>query len=476
VLFAFGLRRGLPPAGPRRLLARVAVTAAAVAATLAANVAILRHDVHFDVTPARSFTPSSETLRVVQGLTADVGVTYFYEKQNPGAQAAKTIVEALGRTSPLLRVRTIDADQHPALASHLGVRAYNVAVIESDGRRLLVSTTEDRDIALGILRVTRQTVKTICFAVGHGQYDIDTLEARGDFREAATEEQGIEGAPAWVEDRGLGRLRRALDGLGFASRKVTLATVGQVPEECALLVEAKPRTLATAQETDVLRDYLAAGGAALLLYDVESPVEPRLAALLESIGLRFGEGVVVDPLDHYFTDEQTVAVARYAEHPITRGIALSVYAGARPVEIFPADGVRATALFSSSVESYLRPLVGATPARAEPRRGPRALAAAAEGLVPGVALGSPFRVVAVGDADFASNTFFASMSNGDVATAMIAWLVREEPGPMVKPPVDAQRRLTLTAAQVRAIFALTAVVLPALVIGTGSLVWWRRRR
>src|SRR5260370_40970971 len=45
-----------------------------------------------------------------------------------------------------------------------------------------------------------------------------------------------------MEQHGVGRLRRALESLGFATRKVTPATAGRVPAECAALVEASPRT------------------------------------------------------------------------------------------------------------------------------------------------------------------------------------------------------------------------------------------
>ena len=41
----------------------------------------------------------------------------------------------------------------------------------------------------------------------------------------------------------------------------------------------------------------------------------------------------------------------------------------------------------------------------------------------------PFRVVVVGDADFASNSFFPYMANSDLVLSMVRWLVREERSP-----------------------------------------------
>jgi len=50
------------------------------------------------------------------------------------------------------------------------------AMLEADGRRVQVMGTDEGQIALGIQRVLRQRLITICFIEGHNEYPIDNFE------------------------------------------------------------------------------------------------------------------------------------------------------------------------------------------------------------------------------------------------------------------------------------------------------------
>ena len=470
LLLAAGLRVPAPPAGPRRIAQRTILTASALAAVLAANVALYKHDEHLDFTRERAFTPAPETLRIVSGLQQDVELVYFYQKQNPAGRAAKTMVEIIGKLNPRLRVQTVDPDQNPALASRFGVRMYNAALLRSGSERIEVVTTDDREIALAILRLLRSDRRPVCFSAGHGQYDIDNFEFHTHFEGQHGHSHDVQGmAVVQMEQHGLGRLRRALEKLGHLARKVTLPVEGAVPDECAVFVEANPRTRHGPPEVAALARYLARGGNLLMLVEPDLPMDGPLASLLARAGVRIGEGVIADPKSHYYTDEQMVAVTVYANHPAAIGLALSFFPGARPLEAVAAPGVQSMALVSSSSES--RVIVN----RATSAPGARALAVVAEGRLEGRSDARPFRLAVVGDADFASNSFFPYLSNADLVLGMLSWLRGEERGPAMKPPVEVLPTVALTNRQMQAIFAICVLLLPGLVALAGGIVWWRRR-
>src|SRR5205085_10053492 len=82
-------------------------------------------------------------------------------------------------------------------------------------------------------------------------------------------------------------------------------------------------------------------------------LEPKLAAVLAETGIAVRDGIVVDPIAHYFTDEQMIAVTAYGTHPITRGLALSFYPGARPLEAVAANGAQTATLVATSAQAYV---------------------------------------------------------------------------------------------------------------------------
>jgi len=474
VLLAAGLRLPVAIRPAQRLALRSATILGAVIAVFLANIALYRNDAHFDLTHERAFTPSEEARAIVRGLRQPVELFYFYQKQNEAARAAVTTLRLLERESANLLVTIVDIDQRPALANRLGVRIYNTAILLAGQRRAEVVTTDEREIALALLRLTRKPL-LVCFATGHGEYDIDNFEFHTHFEGTHSHSHDTQGmALVQMEQHGLGRMRRALEQIGLAVRKQALSAEGGVPSDCSALVQANPRTRFTPPESEALRRYLAGGGAYFLALEPDYPVDESLTAVLAKVGVGLEDGVIIDPLDHYYTDEQMLAVTRYGQHVLTRGLALSFYPAARPVRSLAAQGVRTTALLSSSARSYvaldrLRP----TAPTFDSGRGAKSFGLAAEGRLEGGT--ADFRVVVVGDADFVSNSFFPYLANADFALASLAWLLHEETAPTMKPPVEVLPLVTLTETQVRGIFILTVIVMPGLLALAGLLVWWRRR-
>ena len=489
LLFACALRLPLQTrlgALASRAYAGAVVVLIFAVATLA-NVALSLHDAHLDLTREEVYTPSQQAMEVVDRLDQPVQLTYFYQGQDPNARRAADIMEIMGRRNPLLQVRTVDPDRQPTLADNFGIKLYNAAVLEADGRRITVRSFDESEIAIGIQRVVRERVVTICFIEGHDEYPIDNFEFHTHFEGAAGHSHDqSDAAVILTTGHGFGRLRRALEGIGYDVRKITPAAEGAIPPDCAVTIDAGPRTTYLPGESSALERYLQQGGSLLLMYDLGFALEPRLEQLLETFGVRLPQAVVVDARSHYGTDPEMVAVTAYEPHPITRNVSFTFYPGVRPLALVPpAEGIQVAPLVSSSADSHSTPVAAVAERQPEPApvadqaappSQPQAqvLAAAIEGTLAGAG-SRPFRAIVIGDSDFASNSFLPYTANSDLALAMVRWLLRDEQAVRVASRIPAPALVLLTKGQMQGIFLVLVVLLPLSMIALGSLVWWRRR-
>lgn len=449
-----------------------------------ANVALHLNDTHIDVTRERVYTPSATAMAVVDEVRTPVGITYFYRSDDPVGQRARNILEVMGRRNPMLTVVTVDPDKQPELARREGVRLYNAAIIEAAGRRVLIQGTDEAEVAVGIQRVLRTRALTVCFLEGHGEFSMDGFEFHTHLEGVSDHSHG-EASSHVIETagHGVGRLRRVLEAQGYATRKLMLATTGEVPGDCTVVLVANPRTTFLPAESAALRSYLGGGGSALFMLDLGFAPETGLSKLLSDLGAQLEQQVVVDPLSHYHRDAEMVAVTGYDPHPITRTLSLTFFPGIRPLTLTkPSSGVEVTPILQSSRDSYTRPVAAAEVRTTEGASAvasqvadvrPRVLGIAAEGtLAPGT---RPFRAVVIGDGDFASNSFLPYMSNSDLLVAAVRWLAHEDKGTAVRTRIPVPPMILLTASQSRWIFIVIVILLPLTVIGIGGVVWWSRR-
>ena len=489
-LFALAVRLPLRGRGSRwtAWAANALIVCGALGATIAANVALYRHDLHFDATREGQNTPPQQLTDVVDELRSPLSLTYFYNAGDPNAIAVRDMIGIAARNHPLLAFRAVDLDKEPGLARDNGVHSYNTAVLQAGERRVLVeNVTDAARLGYAALRVLRQRDETVCFVTGHGE----TFRAMlGHYHFSHVETLRGHDTPGAddvlvAEPEQLDRLQLALKEIGFEMRPLVMATTSAVPADCTVVAEIGPGTALAAGEADLLADYLRGGGRLMMLIDPQFPLAADLQrSLLTPLGLSSEPAIIIDPLNHFRTDPDKIAVPYYPPHPITARLALTVFAQARPIHVGqPPAGVRGSVLAASSQDSYLRPPSAAGgitntaggPAAAEGEHGAQPLAVALEGVFPGALSDKHFRFVMTGTSKFATNEYFSYVSNGALAVAIMRWLAEDDASPNLAPRTYNLPEIVLTSAQMRDTFIALEILLPLGTALFGVAMWWRRR-
>lgn len=477
-----------------------------------------------DWTESQLYTLSDKTRNVLAGLDRDVEAVVLLA---PGDELAGPTREVLARYESASRrfsVRWLDPERNPLEAQRL-VEEYGLStasvVIASGERRRVIRSDElaefdfsgfqfdqapqiraykgEQLFTSALIELTEDRQPKVRFTTGHGEISLDEA---GGFRALAE---------LLRQDR-------------FEIEEWSLLGKAAVPADTDLLVIARPRNSFLRPEIEILDRYLGEGGRMLVLLDpvfgragAGELLETGLEAWLADWGVDVGNDIVIDPTRARTSQgSETMYVAEYGEHPITRALteagiaatfslARSVGVGATPdgynstvLARTSAEGWGETDITAAEVEPGEQDLLGPVPLGVvveeeviddeEPAGGTGggddldgveqeiATDAASLGL-PMPARRGPTRLVVFGDSDFASDQLLrASQANVVLLIDTLNWLAERESLLGIPPKKPERVRLSLTGGEMAWLYGLALLILPGLSVILGVVVWLRRRR
>ncbi len=447
-ILAFFRRRGTK-LGTNTLV----LTAAVLAILVLVNFLAARHGKRFDLTAEKLFSLSDQTVKIVSELNTDVQVLKFDKSDDAVLRDLVTEYKARSRH---ISYQFVDPQEKPELAKQYGVQRFGETIVVSGTHIERPESTDESDLTSSILKVTRNTVKTVCFVEGHGEKPLDSQEA-----------EGYAAAQAGLKSE------------NYQVKAVNLVTANQVPEDCSVLVEAGPTKALFPQEAAMIAKYLDGGGKVMLLLDPDT--DPQLDGILQAWNVTLGKDTVLDVSGFgrlMGTGPGVPLVVSYGAHPITKTFT-------RTMTIFPlARSVKSgeksqpdeqeTELLKTSAESWAETELRGGKAKfdeGKDTKGPISLGVAASKKVGE----KEARLVVIGDSDFASNRYFGAQGNGDLFSNSINWLAQDEALISIRPKSPTNRRVNLTQSQQNMFFWFSIVLLPGMAVAAGAIIWWKRR-
>lgn len=460
-----------------RLLVFITITGAVAGI---AQLAIERHDRHFDLTHNQAYTADAAALEVVQSLPEQVQIIYFGHDDDPAVARLRVILQDFARRQPLLSVEITDPDKNPLLARRHGVDFYNVAVVEAAGRRVLAQTTNEIDIALAIQKARGEIQTTLCFTTGHGEAEINNeefhthVESLGGGEHAGHHHGHAHIPVVKTTAHGIGRLRRSLDALGYVSRTINLTTEGAQLSGCDVVSVTQPKYPFAPDEIAALKSVLDDGASLLAFFDLGYEVDVW-QDLFASQGMRLNNNLVTDEDQNHAGDKEALAITNYPSHRITKDIAMTVFPGVRTISLSKSDDL-SEALVAASSSSRAHGLEQADdlhyhvhPTAQDETREARVIVALRE------ASSGQGRFLLAGDADFLTNSYFPYLSNSALALSIFHWASGEQTAYQLEPRMPVYESLILSQEQMTALFGTLVFGLPGLVLLFGLVVWWRNK-
>jgi len=406
----------------------------------------------WDLTAERSLTLSDETLTVLDSVPGEVEITAFLRRDEPGRVEAAALLDRYRKENRDIEWRLVDPDESPGEVARFGVDPIFGGVVVRAGEEVeLVPAATEQDLTSALARLTRGRDEVVCVTTGHGE-------------------------PALLDATAL------LERAGFRIRVLDLLATPEVPDGCAALVVAGPTSPLSPEAVDALTTWTERDGKLLVLADPRA--DGDLTPLLEPVGLGVQRGVVLEGDEAAVVGGDVTApiIRTYSSaHPVARRLAPTFLPGVQGIAVDDSaegrvPGLTVSRLADTSEVSYLETEpVAAVFDEDEDLPGPITVAAAADrSRNDGTAIRRT-RVLAIGDADFATDAFIGEAANGALFLRAVEWLTLGEDLAAISPTLAADRPLRLTDARLTYARLVLAGLVPAVLLLAGVMVWAARR-
>jgi ABC-type uncharacterized transport system involved in gliding motility auxiliary subunit len=437
---------------------------AAIAVLLQALVA--GNDHSFDLSKGKTFTLADETVKTLSALESPVKILAFYAPDQRGE--FEDLLKRAKKVNPSkFDYEFVNLNKDPLIAEQYGVRSLGTAVAVAGDKSESFNGPKEEDLLNAISKVSRGSRKNVYFLEGHQERSVNSSD------------------PA-----GASKLKAGLEGAGFSVRGLNFATAGaKVPEDCAALVLAGPRSDLLAPELQALSDYLARGGRVIAAVDPRVQA-PALLAWLAKAGIKLDEDIIIDlnPFNQLAGGSPVAPVIQDFDgsHPASKDLRAlqgqAIFPQARSLELSGLpDGATGSVLARTFPTAFGWTGSGnRAPARPGPgdKKGPLALAAAVE--APAKAFGGEdnapkARLVVLGSSQLLANSLVVVFNNQDLVVNSLRWLADDEKRIALAPKPKTNSPLIMDAGSLRMLW-WSFILLSLACIAAGVGVWILRRR
>jgi len=452
--------RRLGGAASHRVVGRgLLIVVGAVAAAVALERLAATSKLEFDWTFERAFELAPATLKALRELPGEATATLYREAGDPRIRRTRLLLGRLAEQGNLT-VRERDLAEHPEDADRFEVGSSNTVVIVLGDRFETVERPTEGSLYEALSRLQSAEGGSITVLRGEGEGDL-----------SRTDETGYAGLAA------------ALATEGYELQSVVSASMEEVPASTDVVLVVGARRPLRAPALAALGRYLDGGGSLVAL--LEPDAETGLEALLAKWGIESPEGVVIDPERDAASAPpsglQPVAY-HYWDHPIAQGLdrnRMTYFSGARSFQLRkPRPEDELSKVVETTRFAWIDPDLSALDRRSGEfeRDGHRAdyWPLVVSGRYP--RSGRETRIVAFGDADFASNQNLRTLYNLDLLLNAVHWAAENEPEitlrPKIRPPpVQFPVPLTNTLQTLYGV----GLLVPELLLIVSGLLWLRRR-
>lgn len=419
----------------------------------------VKHYKTWDFSNAQTNTLSEQSIKLVKNLNSELKVLFFYKKGVEGNEENRRqfreLIKKYQDANSDIKLDFVEVNERPDLAKDYGVdKGSGTVFLDYKGRRNRIEKIDEQEFTSALVKVTRESNKTIYFTIGHGEKNLN--ESR--------------------EGLGLGSLKLMLESNRYTVKELPLIENPKIPDDASAVVIAGPTQGFQDIELTALEEYLKKGGS--LFVAAESQTNSNLEKLIKKIGVEFENNVVLNIVDTIMgrgiNQGPTTATVFSSTNKITK----SFGRGEATLFRFPQSLKKATVPDGVTVDEIVKTKLDSMAfangqIRGDGKEGAYTLVDEISGRWPGAdEKAKPFTMVVTGDIDFMSNQMLYQNLNRDLILNSVAALAKEESLISITPKEPLATKLSENTSK---FFFGMILPIPLLLLGTSISLWLRRR-
>ena len=333
-------------------------------------------------------------------------------------------------------------------------------LVQTGGKTQEAKSLSEEEVTGALVRAMKTGDKLACFAEGAGEHTLEDADRTG-----------------------YGQLKTLVEGNNYKTQGINLLQKPEIPKECTMVIVGGPSRDYLQPAVDALKNYIENSGKAIIMLDpplkfAKQNIDENaaLAGVLATWGVTADKDLVLDTSgvgQLYGLGPEIALVSSYSTHPIVGAMKrlASGFPIARSLQIKNGDKTTVEKLFESTDDAFATSNLASAEIKpsAADKKGPFILGAAGTYKTGGG------RFVAVGSSSWVANSYLRLAGNRDLFLNMMNWLSADEDLISIRPKEPEDRRLTMTANQMRLAFYSSVLAIPLLILASGLSVWWKRR-
>lgn len=449
------------------------ISAVVIVIILVANMLFSKMNLQIDLSNQGMYTLTDETTGMIDKMGDDITIYYLVQSGNEVDQF-KNIVKEYDASSDKITVINKDPILNPGFAAKYvddTVQENSFIVYDKTNKRAKYIDYEDM-----LIQETNQTTY---------QPEITGIDVEGELT-SAIQYVTSKDLPKMYIVEGHGETETGetftstMDKMNVDVDQLATLSSDSIPEDCDILFINSPTSDFSDTETTMIKDFLTAGGKAILTLDYLSKELKNFNSILEYYGIEMVEGVTLEGnANMHISNYPNYLTPNVKTHVITD----LAYNNAVPVVMLNASGLlisdtkRSTLslepILTTSDESYAKvDLESANTAKEDADiAGPFNV-----GLLATDTYNDVTSNVVVYSSAYAFTEDTATYGNSDLLTGTVGYLVGNNDLLSIPTKSLASAHIYPSEQQAMMLAGMTVVVIPVIILIIGGVVCFRRRR